>query len=56
MFQNQKSNSDFIEAGKLKATKGNFYYIMNSSINTVDYKYVLIWCEDYSVLFGYAQL
>ena len=48
--------SEFIEAGKLKSTSGNFYYTLDSNINTADYKYVLIWCEDYSVLFGNAQL
>lgn len=49
-------NNDFIEAGKLKATSGSFYYTLDGTINTADYKYVLIWCEDYSVLFGNAQL
>jgi hypothetical protein len=50
------NNNVFIEAGKLKATNGNFFYTVDGSINTIDYKYVLIWCEDYSVLFGNAQL
>ena len=55
-FSKSTNNTDFIEAGKLKATNGNFYYTVDGSVNTVDYKYVLIWCEDYSVLFGNAQL
>jgi thymidine phosphorylase len=50
------SNSDFIEVGKLKSTSGNFYYAIDGSVNNIDYKYVLIWCEDFSVLFGNAQL
>lgn len=50
------SNSDFVEAGKLKAASGNFFYTLDNSVITSDYKYVLIWCEDYSVLFGNAQL
>lgn len=50
------SNTDFIEAGSLKATSGNFYYSIDTSINTTNYKYILIWCKDYSVLFGNAQL
>ena len=54
-FSKSTNNTDFIEAGKLKATTGNFYYTVDASVNTVDYKYVLIWCEDYSVLFGTAQ-
>lgn len=55
-FSRTTNNTAFIEAGKLKATNGNFYYTVDGSVNTVDYKYVLIWCEDYSVLFGNAQL
>jgi hypothetical protein len=51
-----KGNSNFVEVGKLKATSGNFNYTLDGSINTLDYKYVLIWCEDFSVLFGNAQL
>ncbi len=49
-------NSDFVEIGTLKSTSGNFYYSFDNSINTTDYKYVLIWCEDFSVLFGNALL
>jgi hypothetical protein len=50
------TNGDFVNIGTLKSTSGNFYYSFDNSINTIDYKYVLIWCEDYSVLFGNAQL
>jgi hypothetical protein len=50
------NNKDFIDVGTLKATSGNFYYTISSSVNTDDYKFVLIWCEDFSVLFGNAPL
>lgn len=50
------SNIDFIDLGTLKSTSGNFYYSFNNSVSTVEYKYVLIWCEDFSVLFGNALL
>ena len=50
------TNSDFVDIATLKTTNGNFYYSFDNSINTVDYKYVLIWCEDFSVLFGNALL
>lgn len=49
-------NGDFVDIGTLKSTSGNFYYSFDNSINTADYKYVLIWCEDFSVLFGNALL
>ena len=49
-------NVDFIELGTLKSTNGNFNYNVDTNINTTEYKYVLIWCEDFSVLFGNALL
>lgn len=50
------TNSSFIDLGKLKSTSGNFSYTIDSTINTSTYKFVLIWCEDFSVLFGNAPL
>ncbi len=51
-----RGNDDFVDIGTLKSTSGNFYYSFDNSINTAEYKYVLIWCEDFSVLFGNALL
>jgi len=51
-----ESPSDYQELGILKATTGNFSYEINSTIDPQSYPYVLIWCEDFSVLFGHAQL
>jgi hypothetical protein len=50
------TNVDFTEIGLLKSTSGNFYYSIDTTINTADYNHVLIWCEDFSALFGSAQL
>ena len=50
------NNTNFIELGTLKANNGNFYYSLPNTILLPDYKYVLIWCEDFSVLFGNALL
>ena len=50
------NNKTFTEIGKLKATSGSFSYDFSDAINTSEYKYVLIWCEDFSVLFGSAIL
>lgn len=49
-------NVSFIDIGKLKSISGTFYYNIDSSINTNENKYVLIWCEDVSVLFGNALM
>lgn len=50
------NNTDFVNIGTLKSTNGNFYYSFDNAIKTTEYKYVLIWCEDFSVLFGNALL
>ncbi len=50
------TNTSFVDLGKLKSTSGNFSYTLDSNINTSTYKFVLIWCEDFSVLFGNAPL
>ena len=50
------NNSDFKELGVLKSTSGNFNYTVDAAINTGAYKYVLVWCEDFSVLFGNAVI
>jgi Electron transfer DM13 len=50
------TNSDFIELGKLKSTSGNFYYTLPSSTDLKKYSRVLIWCVDFSVLFGNSKL
>jgi len=48
--------SSYVEAGILKAVNGNFFYEMPSSFNHSTNNHVLIWCEDFSVLFGHAVL
>jgi hypothetical protein len=49
-------NDDYKEAGKLKAISGSFYYNIDTAIHIDAYKNVLIWCEDFSVLFGKSRL
>ncbi|MGQ0739575.1 MAG: DM13 domain-containing protein [Bacteroidota bacterium] len=50
------SASPYQEVGLLKAVTGNFAYELNTSQNYQANNRVLIWCEDFSVLFGYAVL
>jgi hypothetical protein len=47
---------DVIDLGDLKATKGNVNYELDPSIDTSEHKYVLIWCVEFAVLFGYAEI
>ncbi|HZE78395.1 MAG TPA: DM13 domain-containing protein [Nitrososphaeraceae archaeon] len=51
-----KSASDFIDLGKLKANNGNQNYNIPHGTDLAKYNTALIWCKDFSVLFGSAQL
>lgn len=51
-----KTDNDFIDLGSLKGTEGSFFYELDSSINLDEYTTILIWCEDFSVLFGFNTL
>ena len=51
-----KAASNFIDLGRLKANNGNQNYIIPAGIDFTKYNMALIWCKDFSVLFGSAQL
>ncbi len=44
------------ELGLLKAASGNFSYQLDATFNYKTNSHVLIWCKQYSVLFGYAVM
>lgn len=50
------SDSDFIDLGKIRATKGNVNYEIDTSVDTSRYNKVLVWCVPFGVLFSYAEL
>jgi Electron transfer DM13 len=46
-----------VSLGKLKSTSGNFFYTLSLSKNEFSrFTHVLIWCERFSVGFGYAPV
>ena len=51
-----KQASNFINLGRLKANNGDQNYQIPIDTDFNKYKYVLIWCQPFSVLFGSAQL
>ena len=51
-----KNGSPFQDLGFLKATTGNFSYELDASFNYTTNNHVLIWCRQFAVLFGYAEL
>jgi len=48
--------ASFINLGNLKSTNGNQNYAISGMINITEYKYVLIWCQQFGVRFGSAQV
>lgn len=44
------------ELGLLKAVSGNFSYELDATINYTTNNRVLIWCRQFSILFGHAVL
>ena len=51
-----KSASDIVSLGKLKANNGNQNYNIPLETDLTKYDTVLIWCRPFSVLFGSAEL
>jgi hypothetical protein len=51
-----KTASNFIDLGRLKANNGNQNYNIPTGTDLAKYNMALIWCKDFSVLFGSAQL
>jgi hypothetical protein len=51
-----KTASNFIDLGRLKANNGNQNYYIANGTDFAKYHTVLIWCKDFSVLFGSAEV
>lgn len=46
----------YVNLGRLKGNMGNQNYEIPVDVDLGEYRYVLIWCQQFSVLFGYAEL
>lgn len=51
-----KQASDFVDLGRLKANSGNQNYDIPEGTDLSKYNTVLVWCKQFSVLFGSAEL
>jgi hypothetical protein len=51
-----KKASDFVDLGRLKANNGNQNYEIPAGTDLSKYNTVLVWCKQFSVLFGSAEL
>lgn len=47
---------EYVDLGAVKATEGNVNYEIPKGVNLADYKYVMVWCRAFGVLFNYADL
>ncbi|NME71373.1 DM13 domain-containing protein [Flammeovirga aprica] len=53
----QELNGDgFVDLGLMKSTSGEQTYSIPAGVDYSKNKYVLVWCKQYSVLFGYAEV
>lgn len=50
------TGKDIVNLGRLKGNIGDQNYLIPSNIDLSRYRYVLIWCQSFAVLFGSAQL
>jgi hypothetical protein len=50
------SATQFISLGRLKATSGNQAYLISNPPDFSQYKNVLIWCQQFTALFGASTL
>lgn len=48
--------TDFVDLGALKASTGNFSYEITASLDLEKLNHVLIWCKQFSRLFGSAVM
>ena len=47
---------EYMNLGRLRATEGNVNYEIPTDVNLQDYKYVMVWCKAFGVLFNYADI
>ena len=48
--------TEYKDLGLLKYTSGTFNYELTTDPDVTNYKYVLIWCAQYRIQFGYTEL
>ncbi|CAD5247618.1 MULTISPECIES: DM13 domain-containing protein [unclassified Imperialibacter] len=53
---NDAKATKFVSLGKLKSTTGKQSYEIEEAVVLDDFSYVIIWCQDFSVNFGHAEL
>ena len=49
-------SKDYVDLGELKGLDGDYDYAIPPGTDIEKYKYVVVWCVDFSVSFGHAEL
>ena len=49
-------SKEFVDLGDLKGIEGDFNYEIPANTDLATYKFVVVWCVDFSVSFGHAEL
>lgn len=49
-------SNDFVNLGELKGLEGDFEYNIPQDTDLNTHKYVVVWCVDFFVSFGHAEL
>lgn len=47
---------EYVNLGTLRATEGNVNYEIPNGVNLSEYKYVMVWCKIFGILFNYADI
>jgi hypothetical protein len=53
---NDLDATDFVDLGKIRGTMGNINYTVPEEVDVSKYKYVLVWCVPFGVLFHSAEI
>lgn len=55
-FAEDLEAKNFVNIGRLKATEGSVNYEIPAGVDVSKYRYVLVWCKRFGVLFNYADI
>ena len=55
-LSDEVGSDDFVDLGALQGIKGDFVYNIPEDTDLSKHKYVVIWCVDFLVSFGHAEL
>ena len=55
-LSSEVDSKEYVDLGELKGLEGDYNYTIPAGTDIEKYKYVVVWCIDFSVSFGHAEL